>query len=123
MAFDPLAKQVTVSYPGGTMTATYGLMQYLLGDLQLSWERPSTSTNSQGRRLRKYGARQRASARGGRVMNLLLRSGDVFQCRITGTDTDFIDYILAKAGLEVVLNIWTQRGTIYGPQFPEAATP
>jgi hypothetical protein len=123
MAFDPLAKQVTVTYPKGTVTAPYGLFQYLLGDLQLSWQPPSNSQNPDGRRLRKYGARQRASARGGRVMNLVLRSGDTFQCRITGTDTDFIDWILAKSGLEVVLNIYTQRGTIYGPQFPEEATP
>jgi hypothetical protein len=120
MAGDPKARLVTVAYQGGTMTATLGLLEYLLGDLQLSWQKPSDSTNHAGRRLRKYGARQRAAARGGRVMNLSLINGDSFQVRITGTDTDFIDFVLARIGEGLVLNAYTQRGTIYGPQFPEA---
>jgi hypothetical protein len=49
MAGDPKARLVTVAYQGGTMTATLGLREYLLGDLQLSWQKPSDSTNKIGR--------------------------------------------------------------------------
>jgi hypothetical protein len=119
MAADPKARLVTVAYPGGTMTATIGLLEYLLGDLKLSWRAPSDSTNNAGRRLRKYGSRQRARARGGRVMNLALLGGGVWQVRITGSDIDFVDFILARVGEGLVLNAWTARGTEYGPQFPE----
>lgn len=121
MAGDPKARLVTVSYQGGTMTASLGLLEYLLGPLKLSWKAPGGGTSASGARKRKYGAKQRARALGGKVMNLKLLGGKTWQVRYTGADIDFVDNILTKVGEGLVLQAYTERGTMYGPQFPEDA--
>jgi hypothetical protein len=121
MATDPKARRITVAWPKGTMTATLGLIEYMLGDQKLVWQAPGGGTGAGGARKRKYGAKQRATALGGRPLTIVLDNGEAYTARVTGADIDFIDFVLAKIGENKVLNIYTPRGTIYGPQFPEEA--
>jgi hypothetical protein len=120
MATDPKARRITVGYPGGTMSATIGLVEYLLGAQKLVWSKPTAGTTADGKRKRKYGSKQRALALGGRPMSIVLDNGETYTVRVTGADLDFIEFVLARVEENKVLNIYTPRGTIYGPQFPEA---
>jgi hypothetical protein len=124
MAGDPKAKRITVTFPKGTLSASIGFIEYLLGDQKLTWKAPSTpSPTPDGRRRRVYGTKQRGSARGGREMTFVLRDGSSWVARTTGADLDLLDFVLQKIGEDKVLNVYTKRGTIYGPQFPDEATP
>lgn len=120
MATDPKARRITVGYPKGTMTATIGLIEYLLGEQKLVWTNNTSGTTADGKRKRKYGSKQRALALGGRPMSIVLDNGETYTARVTGADLDFIEFVLARVEENKVLNIYTPRGTIYGPQFPEA---
>lgn len=118
MATDPKARRITVGYPKGTMTATIGLIEYLLGTQKLVWTNNASGTTADGKRKRKYGSKQRALALGGRPMSIVLDNGETYTARVTGADLDFIEFVLSKVTNNKVLNIYTPRGTIYGPQFP-----
>jgi hypothetical protein len=117
MAIDPKARTITLTYPGGSVTAVRGLIEYIFGAQQVSWEDPiGPATTPGGNRRRKYGTRQRSAAAGGRVMTLRLDEGHEWDVRYAGTDLDFLAQVIAKATPGKVLQAWTPRGTIYGPQ-------
>jgi hypothetical protein len=119
MAVDPKARLNTISYAKGTVTGPRGLLEYLFGGASFnsSWlESTNPLDNLTGRRRRKYGTRQRSSARAGEPMQLVLKNGEVYTVRITGTHTRFIDEFLAKGGGLNVANVYSERGTLYGPQ-------
>ena len=118
MAADPKSRLMTVTYPKGHMTASVGLIEYLLGTVQLQWLAPATPAAPGTRRKRKYGAKQRASAIGGREITLQTGDGKSWKVRVAGADIDFIDYILGNVAPGKVLGAYTARGTTYGPQFP-----
>lgn len=118
MAADPKARLMTVTYPKGSMTATVGLVEYLLGVQNLRWSAASLPALPGGRRRRKYGTKQRATAIGGREIKLKVAAGGTWTVRVTGADIDFLDYILTRADGSKVLQAYTARGTLYGPQFP-----
>lgn len=116
---NPKLKLNTLTYPGGTVTAARGLLEYLFGDLTttVSWLAPAHAASAvSGRRRRKYGTRQKSSARAGEAMKIVLDNGEVYVVRVTGTHTDFIDTILAKVRRGKVANLVSERGTEYGPQ-------
>ena len=120
MAIDPKARTITASYPGGTVTGTLGLIEYLFGPQQTEWIQISGEPPVPGtRRKRKYGTRQKSAAAGGEPMHLRIADGSVWTVRVTGADIDFIDQVLAKTNPGTVLNAWTDRGTLYGPGFAE----
>ena len=102
---------------------TAGLFKYLFGEeLKLSWQNPIAGVDPvSGKKIYKYGRRQKSLAAGGRVVNLRLDDGKVYQVRISGEDNAFIAYVLAKSEPGVVEGAWSRRGTAYGPQFPEEA--
>lgn len=118
MAIDPNLRRVTMTYEGGKFTARYGLIKFLLGNIPLQWLQTTSGTSSSGRRIRKYGTKQRASAAGGEEVTLQLLDGTSWKVRVHGAMIDFIDYVLRSAIGAKVANVWTERGTIYGPQFP-----
>jgi hypothetical protein len=119
MAVDPKSRLVTITYPKGHMTASVGLVEYLLGNVALKWEKSSTPAAPGGRRKRKYGTKQRSSAIGGREITLQTGDGKSWKVRVAGADIDFIDYILANTAAGKVVGAYTARGSTYGPQFPE----
>lgn len=118
MAVAPEARLQTVAYEGGTATGPKGLLDYLFGDPgQLGWAVAGLpGEDGGGRRRRKYGTKQRENARAGEPMQLNLANGEAYTVRITGTHIDFIDFFLARGGGVLVLNVYSERGTIYGPQ-------
>lgn len=122
MAVDPKARLNTISYPKGTVTAPRGLLEYLFGTGTpgVSWAVPVDAIAGPGGvRRRKYGTRQRSSSRAGEPMQLILNNGEAYTVRITGTHTKFIDAFLSKGGGAKVANIYSERGTIYGPQIED----
>lgn len=119
MAVDPKARLNTITYAKGTVTAPRGLLDYLFGSgtPNVNWAVSTNLVNAiTNRRRRKYGTRQRESARAGEPMKLVLKNGDIYTARITGSHTAFIDAFLSKGGGLNVANIYSERGTIYGPQ-------
>ena len=125
MAVNPNARLQTVSYPKGTATAPKALIAYLFGQNVggLAWT-PSRNPADPvtGRRRRKYGTRQRSSARAGEAMQMVLDNGETYTLRITGSHTAFIDFFLAEGLGSKVLNVYSERGIEYGPQ-PQTLTP
>ena len=120
MAIDPKARNVTLSYEGGTITGSLGLIQYVFGEQTLSWDITGLPPSAPGgNSRRKYGSRQRSAAAGGKVMFLRLNTGDAWTVRYTGTAIKFIDAVLSKSIRGRVIQAWTTRGTLYGPQIGE----
>lgn len=109
----------TIAYPRGTVTAPRGLLEYVFGPLgsALSWEEPGTAADPRsGRRRRIYGTRQKSSARAGQVLFLVLDNGETYCVRVTGAHLDFISNLLGRMLPGKVVEVMSQRGTIYGPQ-------
>ena len=125
VAVNPNARLQTVAYQRGTATAPKALIAYLFGQNVggLAW---TTSRNPAdpvtGRRRRKYGTKQRSSARAGEAMQVVLDNGETYVVRITGSHTAFIDFFLAEGLGSKVLNVFSERGTMYGPK-PQTITP
>jgi hypothetical protein len=119
MAPAPSARLTTITWPKGSITAPRGLLVYLFGDLAQTVAWASTTTNTDpvtGRRVRRYGTRQRSSARAGEAMTVVLNNGEQFSVRITGSHYNFLDQFLGRGAGEKVANVYSERGTIYGPQ-------
>ena len=116
MAIDPKAESVTLSYEGGTATAPLGTLEALFGTLTFQWLAPIGDPGPTGRRRLKYGRRQRSRAKAGKPVSVRLANGDVWTVRITGADMDFLDKLITQSGANVA-QVWTPRGTLYGPQF------
>jgi hypothetical protein len=119
MAPNPNLRLTTVAYQGGTATGVRGLMDYLFDtDVNdLEWaanDNPVSPVTN--RRRRKYGTRQRSSSRAGEQMQVVLKTGEVYTLRVTGTHTAFLDAFLAQGGGVYVSNVFSERGTIYGPR-------
>jgi hypothetical protein len=119
MAIDANARLNTITYPGGTVTAQRGLLTYVFGDLStaLRWEAPGSAVNpNTGRRRRLYGTKQRGSSRAGEGLQLKLDNGSVYTVRVTGTHLNFIQFMLGRMRTGKVMEVTSERGTIYGPQ-------
>jgi hypothetical protein len=41
----------------------------------------------------------------------------VFTLRVTGTHKAFLENLLTKGNVDSVVQVWSERGTIYGPQY------
>jgi hypothetical protein len=61
----------------------------------------------------------RSLADAGQPVTVRLTDGEVWQVRVTGTMIDFIDKVLADGNADNVMQIWTARGSLYGPE-PDA---
>jgi hypothetical protein len=115
---DPNKRKVTVAYEKGTATMSYGLLKAIFPAAELRWEPISNAQNPfTGRKSFKYGRRQRSLAAGGTSVSVMIEDGSVWTIRIAGHISNFIDQVLARTPDNTVLSMWTERGTIYGPQF------
>lgn len=117
MAKDPAAELAYLSYKGGTMAATRGLITALFGTT-LQWEDPrAESPTPGGRRRRLYGSKQRTAARSGKIVYIKLSDNrGTFSCRITGAMLDFLGELISQTGLAVE-EVYTARGSVYSRQF------
>jgi hypothetical protein len=47
----------------------------------------------------------------------VLTEGGTFSVRVTGTDTSFLQAFLGSGNVDNVSMVYTEAGTIYGPQY------
>jgi hypothetical protein len=116
MATDPKNQLLTLSYAGGTVTGTKGLLEYFLPVGNMQWTPQSGGANGK----RKYGTIQRSSARPGRIHYIKFTTGETFSVRVTGPSIKFIDKIIASGTQDKIAAVYTQSGTKYARQFPQA---
>lgn len=117
VVFDPKARLVTLSYPGGTVTATRGLIDYLFPTRTPSW----LPNGESGKGKRPFGSKQADNRAAGRLLKLKLKDGSTFSIRVTGTDTKFLQSFLAAGRVDNVEMVYTEAGTMYGPQYSALA--
>lgn len=117
MAKDPKARTMVVSYEGGSVSGSLGLLSWLFGEQQPQWGAGSIGTTQLGRRRYKYGSRRRDAAASGKQVFLDCGEEGIFSVRVTGDVVDFIDKLLPKTG-DKVKQIWTRRGSKSGPTLP-----
>jgi hypothetical protein len=113
-AVKPENREVTLSYPGGTVTCVRGLMTYLFPKIKYTWTVP-TGTTPRGRR-RSYYSRRRTNADAGQPLSIHMESGDVWQVRITGTPLDFINALIASTDDSKIAAVYSERGTNFLPK-------
>ena len=110
---DPLAINQTIIYTGGTATAPKGVIGAIFPSTSPSW----FPNGSSGIGKRPFGSRQRDSRRAGEDIYVRFLSGSVFAVRVTGTHKAFLTNLLMLGNVTSVLQVWSERGTIYGPQY------
>jgi hypothetical protein len=108
---DPKARKVTLFYNGGSVTATKGLLDFLFPSWNPSW----LPNGESGSGRRPFGSRQRDTRGKGQVMTLQLQNGEEWGVRITGSHTKFIQVLLGQGSTDQVLQVFSERGTVYGP--------
>jgi hypothetical protein len=116
MATDPRNQLLTLSYAGGTVTGAKGLLEYFLPVGNMQWTPQSGGANGK----RKYGTIQRANARPGRLHYIKFTNGETYSVRVTGSSIKFIDKIIASGTQDKISAVYTQSGTKYARQFPQA---
>lgn len=114
MATAPEARIGLVTYPGGSASAPQATLRLIFPEATLRWRLP-TGTTRNGRRKRAR-SRQRSNAAAGERLQVVFTNGDIWSYRITGSHLDFIREVLQRDGGAQVLNIWSERGTEYGPE-------
>lgn len=110
---DPLAINQTITYEGGTVTAPRGVIGAIFPNTSPSW----FPNGEAGIGKRPFGSRQRDNRRAGEDLMVRFTSGSVFTLRVTGTHTAFLSNLLTKGNVDSVIQVWSERGTIYGPQY------
>ena len=111
MAKDPKRKLRRFYYPGGTMTATQGLLEYL----GLTGPGIGDAPDGPGAFGRKRRARRSASGIAGERFVLGLQNGQSFSVRITGTHDAFDQAFMVSRPAPKILEAYSERGTIYAP--------
>jgi hypothetical protein len=114
MATAPEARIGLVTYPGGSASAPQANLRLLFPEATLRWKVP-TGRTANGRRKRAR-SRQRSNAAAGEVLQVVFTNGEIWSYRVTGAHIDFIKAVLERDGGAQVLNIWSERGTEYGPE-------
>lgn len=115
MTADPKRRLVQYGFSGGFIRGPLGLLEYLFGELDLQWE----VTSGTGPRRRPYGSRQRSNSAAGQPIKIRLDDGEVYTVRTTSVQKTFIKEVIRAAGIKVV-EIWSERGTIYGKKVAES---
>ena len=110
---DPLAINQTIIYQGGTVTAPRGVIGAIFPSTAPSW----FPNGSSGIGKRPFGSKQRDSRQAGEDLFCRFQSGSVFTLRVTGTHTAFLTRLLMDGNVESVVQVWSERGTLYGPQY------
>ena len=113
MATDPLAREITVRYAGGSIRAARGNIVFLLGDLPVSWA--GLSANGAGGARRPYGYRRASNAAAGQPIKVSFSTGEEAVYRVTGTVKRFIQEVLSKTSGLRISKIESQRGAQWGP--------
>ncbi len=135
MTLDTQARQVALNFPGGSLTATKGLLEAVFGpDLTGAGESvttstvsvsghsrvrviggPATSVGSYNYARKKYPSSVAGGAAGGEAIALLV-NGSYWTARLTGSHQAFADFLTGASFFLSGALFWrSERGTQYGP--------
>jgi hypothetical protein len=135
VATDPLARKLALNFPGGTLTATRGLLQAVWGpDLGGAATDPAVATISVSGHTRqrviggptktisantytrkKYPVGGSAGAAGGESVALQV-GGKWWTARLSGSHQAFNDFLRGSVFFQNAPMFWrSERGTAYGP--------
>lgn len=138
MAVDPKARKLSIGFPGGSITATRGLIEALFGtELADPANAPTASVSVSGHTrvpviggaatavnghtysLKKYPRGSFNGGGGGEAIRFVLDDAD-WTARLTGSHQDFNDWLVTKPGTANTSIYWkSEKGVPYGP-FPQA---
>jgi hypothetical protein len=142
MALDTKARKVAMNYPGGTLTASMGLLEAIFGpNLTGAGDAVTTSTVSVGGHTRvrviggpgktvsgynyarkKYPIAVNGGAAGGEPIALLV-NGKYWTARLSGSHQGFADFLKGASFYLSSPLFWrSERGTQYGPFGSSAIT-
>ena len=113
MATDPKAREVTVRYNGGSIRAALGNLEYLLGEVEVSWA--GLSAGGAGGFRRPYGYRRASNAAAGQAIRVTFSDGEEAVYRVTGPIKRFIQEVLSKTSGLRIAQITSQRGAQWAP--------
>jgi hypothetical protein len=112
MATPAAARLQTIRYEGGSVRAPKANIEYLVGDVTLSWA--GLALTGQGGAGRPYGYRRKANAAAGQPVKVIFNNGEDYTFRVTGGIKNFINFLLGRSTLDNVQQIVTQRGSEFG---------
>jgi len=134
MALDPLARKISIGFPGGSLTATRGLLEALFGaDLVKAAQYGEATVSVQGHsrtrviggastpvaahdyKAKKYPTGQRGGGSGGEAIQFLM-DGDWWTARLAGSHQALNGWLNTKPGSSSKTLLWrSEKGTPYGP--------
>lgn len=134
MAVDPKARKISIGFPGGSLTATRGLLEALFGENLVNASQYGESTISVNghQRVRviggastpvaahnyvakKYPTGQRGGGAAGEPIQFLY-GGDWWTARLTGSHQALNDWLSDSPGASTAALQWrSEKGTPYGP--------
>lgn len=141
MAIDPNARKISLPFPGGSITATRGLLNALFGEELVTAGTTGTSNVSVKSHTRvrviggpgtsiganTYSRKRFPSARsnggaGGEAIAFLV-GGDWWTARLTGSHQDLCDWLEGANWASNSTILWrSEKGTKYGPFTPTQPT-
>lgn len=143
MALDTKARKVALNYPGGSLTATQGLLEAIFGPnltgagdavttstVSVSGHTrvrviggPSTSIGATNYVRKKYPVAVNGGAAGGEAIQLLV-NGKWWTARLSGSHQEFADFLTGASFFLSGALFWrSEKGTQYGPFGGSAITP
>jgi hypothetical protein len=135
MALDPKARKVALNYPGGSLTATQGLLEAIFGpDLTGAGDSvttasvsvsghsrvrviggPSKTVSAFSYSRKKYPVAVNGGAAGGEPIALLV-NGKWWTARLSGSHQEFADFLTGASFFLSGALFWrSEKGTQYGP--------
>lgn len=140
MAIDQNARRVTMGFPGGSLSATRGLLVALFGPELVNASQTGTASVSvqSHSRVRVIGGAATAvssttytrkkfpsgrsnGGAGGEAIKLMV-AGDWWTARLTGSHQDFNDWLENSTWASGNTAMWrSEKGTTYGPFTPSTA--
>lgn len=135
MALDDKARKVALNFPGGSLTATRGLLEAVFGasltgaGQEVTESTISVSGHSRVRVIggaassiaatnytrKKYPTAVNGGAAGGEAIAMLV-GGRYWTARLSGSHQDFADFLVGSEFAQNVPLFWrSEKGTQYGP--------
>jgi hypothetical protein len=143
MALDPKARKVALNFPGGSLTATRGLLEEIYGPdltgaggtsvpstVSVSGHSrtrviggPSTSVGGSNYVRNKFPTTVNGGAAGGEAIALLV-GGSYWTARLSGSHQAFASFLQGASFFQNAPLFWrSEKGTQYGPFGGSAITP
>ena len=134
MAVDPKARKISIGFPGGSLTATRGLLEALFGANLVNAAQygtanisvnghsrtrviggASTPVASHNYTKKKFPTGQRGGGAAGEPIQFLY-NGDWWTARLTGSHQELNDWLTTTPGSSTQSLQWrSEKGTPYGP--------